>query len=105
MKRLKERCENQAVLPPLLNKYDFKPSSIMDFNLGSFIFLDIKDHWLPSTPTFKTKPSVTCKQFFQSEEMQNPMRDKLTSNGRGKMSFFFFFFFNNAALLKTVKSC
>lgn len=95
MKRLKERCKNQAVLLTLLNKYDFKPSSIIDFNLGSFIFPDIKDHGLP-TPTSKKTPSPgTCRprntskdgqEYLESEEMQNPMRDKLTFNGKGKMT-------------------
>ena len=102
MKRLKERCKNQAVLLTLLDKYDFKPSSIMDFNLGSSIFPDIKDHERPSTPTLNKTKSLRSKQFCQSEEMQNPMPDQLCSNGKNKMTFFFIS--NTAALLQTVKS-
>jgi len=102
MKELKERCEKQAMLlisRTLLNKDDFKPSSIINFDLGPLIFPGGEDHGLPTPSSNKTQPPDTCilnnfskddQQYLESEEIQNPMRDKLTYNDKGKMTFFFY---------------
>ena len=83
------------MLLTLSNKYDFKPSSIIDLNLGSFIFPVIKDHGLPTPSSNKTQPPGSCnvkiainffEQYLESEEMQNPVPDKLTSRSKGKMT-------------------
>ena len=92
MKELKERCEKQAMLPisrTLLNKDDFKPSSLIDFNLDPLIFPGGDDHWRPTQSSNESQPPDTCilrnffkgdQQYLESEEMQNPMQDKLTYN-------------------------
>ena len=73
------------MLLTLSNKYDFKPSSIIDFNLGSFIFPDIKDHGLP-TPYIAKRYNLNLERCLESEEMQNPVPDKLTFRSKGKMT-------------------
>ena len=90
MKELKERFKKQAKLlmsRTSFNKYDFNPSSIIDFNLASLIF-----------PGNKTQLPGSCilriffkddQQYLESEEMQNPMPDKLTFNGSGKITIFY----------------
>lgn len=92
MKELKERCEKQAMLlisRTLLNKDDFKPSSIIDFNFGPLIFLGGEDRGLTTPNTFiRTDLIDDDQQYLESEEIQNTMRDKLTYNDKGKMTFF-----------------
>ena len=83
------------MLLALSKKYDFKPSSIIDLNLGSFIFPDIKDHGLPTLSSNKTQPPGSCnvkvqtndfQHYPEGEEMQNPVPDKLTFRSKGKMT-------------------
>ena len=90
MKELKERFKKQAMLlmsRTSFNKYDFNPSSIIDFNLASLIF-----------PGNKTQLPGSCilriffkddQQYLESEEMQNPMADKLSFNRNGKITIFY----------------
>ena len=77
----------------LLNKYDFMPSSIINFHLGSLIFPGGEDHGLPSSN--KTQSPGSCilfehftidQQYLESEEMQNPVPDKLTFRSKGKIT-------------------
>ena len=101
MKGLRERCKKQAALlisSTSFNKYDFKPSSIIDFNLASLIFPGGEDHGLPTPSSNKTQPPGSCilriffkgdQQYLESEEMQNPMPDKLTFNGNSKITIFY----------------
>ena len=100
MNELKERCKEQAMLlisRTSFNKYDFKPSSIIDFHLASLIFPGGEDHGLPSPSSNKTQLPGSCisrifikneQQYLKSEEMQNPMPDKLTFKGNGKITIF-----------------
>ena len=76
-----------------LNKYDFMPSSVIDFHLGSLIFPGGEDHGLRSSN--KTQPPGSCilfenftnnQQYLESEEMQNPVPDKLTFRSKGKIT-------------------
>ena len=81
------------------NKYDFKPSWIIDFNLASLIFPGGKDHGLPTPSSNKTQLpgsfilriffSKDDQQYLESEEMQNPMPDKLSFNVNGKITIFY----------------
>ena len=64
------------------NKYDFEPSSIIDLNLGSFILPDIKDN-VSCNVKVQTND---FQQYLESEEMQNPVPDKLTFRSEGKMT-------------------
>ena len=98
MKGSKESCKKQAMLlitRTLLNKYDFMPSSIIDFHLGSLIFPGGEDHGLPTPSSNKTQPTGSCilfenftndQQYLESEEMQNPVPDKLTFRSKGKIT-------------------
>ena len=96
VKGSKESCKKQAILlirRTLLNKYDFMPSSIIDFHLGSLIFPGAEDHGLPTPSSNKTRPPGSCilfencfprndRQYLESEEMQNPVPDKGKSKGK-----------------------
>ena len=96
MKGSKESCKKQGMLlisRTLLNKYDFMPFSITNFHLGSLIFPGGEDHGLPSSN--KTQPPGSCilfenftndQQYLASEEMQNPVPDKLTFRSKGKIT-------------------
>ena len=100
MNELKERCKEQAMLlisRTSFNKYDFKPSSIIDFHLASLIFPGGEDHGLPSPSSNKTHLQGLCisrivikdeQQYLESEEEQNPVPDKLTFKGNGKITNF-----------------
>ena len=90
VKGSKESCKKT-----LLNKYDFMPSSIIDFHLGSLIFPGGEDHGLPTPSSNKTQPPGSCilfgnftndQQYLESEEMQNPVPDKLTFRSKGKIT-------------------
>ena len=96
MKGSNESCKKQGMLlisRTLLNKYDFMPSSIINFHLGSLIFPGGEDHGLPSSN--KTQSPGSCilfehftidQQYLESEEMQNPVPDKLTFRSKGKIT-------------------
>ena len=98
MKGSKESCKKQAMLlirRTLLNKYDFMPSSIIDFHLGFLIFPGGEDHELTTPSSNKTQPPGSCilfenftndQQYLESEEMQNPVPDKLTFRSKGKIT-------------------
>ena len=98
MKGSKESCKKQAMLlisRTLLNKYDFMPSSIINFHLGSLIFPGGEDHGLPTPSSNKTQPPGSCilfenftndQQYLESEDMQNPVPDKLTFRSKGKIT-------------------
>ena len=69
------------------------PSSIIDFNFASVIFPGGQDLRLPTPSSNKTQPpgwfnqkSYCIKQYLKSEEVQNPVSDKLTLRSRGKMT-------------------
>ena len=96
MKGSKASCKKQAMLLRrriLLNNYDFMPSSIIDFHLGSLIFPGGEDHELPTPSSNKTQPPGSCilfklfdQQYLEREEMQNPVPDKLTFRSKGKLT-------------------
>ena len=79
----------------LLNKYDVMPSSIIDFHFGSLIFPGGEDHGLPTPSSNKTQPPGSCilfenftndQQYLESEEIQNPVPDKLVFRSKGKIT-------------------
>ena len=100
MKGSKESCKKQAMLlisMTLLNNYDFMPSSIIDFHLGSIIFPGGEDHGLTTPGSNKTQPPGSCilfenvfetndGQYLESEEMQNPVPDKGKGKSKGKIT-------------------